>query len=90
MYQEVGLRALPLLYCNCQYWFIPHLSFQNCSVRGTPLYQPATVLIVQTILRRTSIIPYSLSSPLLRFGLGTEEYVDFFLASRDAFGLRKF
>lgn len=67
----------------------PIFLFETVKSERSLLYQPATVL-VQTILLWTSIIPYSLSSPLLGFGIGTEEYVDFFLASRDAFGLRKF
>lgn len=68
----------------------PIFLFETVKSERSLLYQPATVLVVQTILLWTSIIPYSLSSPLLGFGIGTEEYVDFFLASRDAFGLRKF
>lgn len=67
----------------------PIFLFETVKSERSLLYQPATVL-VQTILLWTSIIPYSLSSPLLGFGIGTEEYVDFFLTSRDAFVLRKF
>lgn len=67
----------------------PIFLFETVKSERSLLYQPATVL-VQTILLWTSIISYSLSSPLLGFGIGTEEYVDFFLTSRDAFGLRKF
>lgn len=67
----------------------PIFLFKTVKSERSLLYQPATVL-VQTILLWTSIISYSLSSPLLGFGIGTEEYVDFFLTSRDAFVLRKF
>lgn len=67
----------------------PIFLFETVKSERSLLYQPATVL-VQTILLWTSIISYSLSSPLLGFGIGTEEYVDFFLTSRDAFVLRKF